>query len=134
MCNKKLVLEDGTEYTGFAFGADGNVEGEIVLNTAMSGYQRTLTDENYEGKIVLFTYPLIGNSGVNSKDFKNMKRTLKGMIIKELCEKPSNFSAEYNLDEVLKEMGIVGICGIDTRSLTKKIRAEEKVKVSIMDI
>ena len=65
---------------------------------------------------------------------KNLKKTLNGMIAKEVCEKPSNFSCEYTLDEVLKEMGIVGICGIDTRSLTKKIRGKEKVKISIMDI
>lgn len=134
MFNKKLVLEDGTVYEGYAFGASGEVRGEIILNTAMAGYQKTLTDPLYEDKIVLFTYPLIGNYGVNSKDFKNLKKTLNGMIAKEVCEKPSNFSCEYTLDEVLKEMGIVGICGIDTRSLTKKIRGKEKVKISIMDI
>ena len=134
MYNKQLVLEDGTVYKGYGFGSKGEIKGEIILNTAMSGYQKTLTDNLYEDKIVLFSYPLIGNYGVNSKDFKNSKKTLAGMIVKEVCEKPSNFSSEYNLDEVLKEMKIVGIYGIDTRSLTKKVRGKEKIKVCIADI
>lgn len=134
MFNKKIILEDGTTYEGYSFGAKGTVEGEIVINTTMSAYQATLTDEKYENKIVLFTYPLIGNTGVNSSDFKGKKKTLEGMIIKELCDKPSNFTVEFTLDEVLKEMGIVGICGIDTRSLTRKVRGKEKIKVTIMDM
>lgn len=134
MYNRQLILEDGTIYKGYAFGASGEVKGEIILNTAMSGYQKTLTEPLYKEKVVLFTYPLIGNYGVNSKDFKDLKKTLSGMIVKELCEKPSNFSSEYSLDEALKEMGIVGICGIDTRSLAKKVRGKDKVKVIISDI
>lgn len=134
MYNKQLVLEDGTVYKGYSFGYDGEFKGEIVINSAMAGYQKTLTDNFYEGKVVLFTYPLIGNYGVNSKDFKNLKKTLGAMVIKELCEKPSNFSSEYTLDEVLKELQIVGISGVDTRSITRKLRGKEKVKVYIADM
>lgn len=134
MYNKQLVLEDGTVYKGYSFGYNGEFKGEIILNSAMSGYQKTLTDSFYEGKAVLFTYPLIGNYGVNSKDFKNLKKTLGAMVIKELCEKPSNFSSEYTLDEVLKEMEIIGISGIDTRSLARKIRGKDKIKVYIADM
>lgn len=134
MYNKQLVLEDGTVYKGYSFGYNGEFKGEIVINFAMSGYQKTLTDNSYEEKVALFTYPLIGNYGVNSKDFKNLKKTLGAMVIKELCEKPSNFSSEYTLDEVLKEMEIIGISGIDTRSLARKIRGKDKIKVYIADM
>lgn len=134
MFDKQLVLEDGTVYKGYAFGATGEVQGEIVLNTAMAGYELALTDEKYQDKIVLFTYSLIGNYGLNSKDFKNLKKTLSAMIIKEGCEKPSNFTFEYTLDEALKEMGIVGISGVDTRSIAKKIRNRNKFKIFIADI
>lgn len=134
MYNKQLVLEDGTVYKGYSFGYNGEFKGEIVINFAMSGYQKTLTDNSYEGKVALFTYPLIGNYGVNSKNFKNLKKTLGAMVIKELCEKPSNFSSEYTLDEVLKEMEIIGISGIDTRSLARKIRGKDKIKVYIADM
>lgn len=134
MYNKQLILEDGTIYKGYSFGSNGEFKGEMVINFDMAGYQKTLTDNFYEGKATLFTYPLIGNYGVNSKDFKNMKKTLEAMVIKELCEKPSNFSSEYTLDEVLKKLQIVGIYGIDTRSLARKLRGQEKVKVYIADM
>ena len=134
MFNKKIILDDGTIYEGYSFGAKGNVEGEIVINTSISDYQSPLTDTAYENKIVLFTYPLIGNTGVNSSDFKGKKKTLSAMIVKELCEKPSNFTVEFTLDEALKEMGIIGICGVDTRSLTRKLRGKEKIKITIMDM
>lgn len=134
MYNKQLVLEDGTVYKGYAFGADGEVSAEIVLNTGMSGYELTLTDTNYDGKVALFTYPLIGNYGINGRHFKNLKRTLSAMIVKEICEKPSNFESEYTIDEALKEFGVIGIYGVDTRSITKKVRNKAKIKVCIADI
>lgn len=134
MYNKQLILEDGTVYKGYSFGYNGEFKGEIEVNFSMAAYQKTLTDKFYEAKAVLFTYPLIGNYGVNSKDFKNLKKTLGAMVIKELCEKPSNFSSEYTLDEVLKEMEIIGISGIDTRSLARKIRGKDKIKVYIADM
>lgn len=134
MYNKKIILEDGTIYEAYAFGAKGTVEAEVIINTTISDYQSCLTDKDYENKIVLFTYPLIGNTGVNSKDFKGKEKTLAAMIVKEYCEIPSNFTAEFSLDEVLKELGIVGVYGFDTRSLAKKLRGKEKAKLTITDM
>lgn len=115
-----LVLEDGTYYTGFKLGADTLTQGEIVFNTAMTGYQETLSDPSYTGQIITFTYPLIGNYGINRDDFESLIPTLKGVVVKEACQAPSNFRAQKTLDDVLKEFDIPGISGVDTRSITKK--------------
>ena len=134
MYNKQLILEDGTVYKGYAFGADIESVGEVVFNTAMTGYQETLSDPSYNGQIVTFTYPLIGNYGINRDDFESMKPCIKGMIVKELCDTPSNFRNEKTLDEALKAFNIPGIYGIDTRSLTRKIRTKGVIKGCLVSI
>lgn len=134
MYNRQLVLEDGTVYKGYAFGADIESVGEVVFNTAMTGYQETLSDPSYNGQIVTFTYPLIGNYGINRDDFESMKPCIKGMIVKELCDMPSNFRNEKTLDETLKAFNIPGIYGIDTRSLTRKIRTKGVIKGCLVSI
>ena len=123
--NKKkatLILADGTEFEGRAFGADGSVVGEIVFTTAMVGYQETLTDPSYCGQIVTQTFPLIGNYGVNSVDPESNGSVVSGYIVREQCEDPSNFRCEGDLDSYLKKYNIIGIYDIDTRHLTKIIR------------
>ena len=128
-----LVLEDGTYYTGFKLGADTLTQGEIVFNTAMTGYQETLSDPSYTGQIITFTYPLIGNYGINRDDFESLIPTLKGIVVKEACQAPSNFRAQKTLDDVLKEFDIPGISGVDTRSITKKIREHGVLKAAFVD-
>ncbi|MFT2203381.1 carbamoyl phosphate synthase small subunit [Staphylococcus chromogenes] len=128
-----LVLEDGTYYTGFKLGADTLTQGEIVFNTAMTGYQETLSDPSYTGQIITFTYPLIGNYGINRDDFESLIPTLKGVVVKEACQAPSNFRAQKTLDDVLKEFDIPGISGVDTRSITKKIRERGVLKAAFVD-
>lgn len=128
-----LVLEDGTYYTGFKLGADTLTQGEIVFNTAMTGYQETLSDPSYTGQIITFTYPLIGNYGINRDDFESLIPTLKGVVVKEACQAPSNFRAQKTLNDVLKEFDIPGISGVDTRSITKKIREHGVLKATFVD-
>lgn len=128
-----LVLEDGTYYTGFKLGADTLTQGEIVFNTAMTGYQETLSDSSYTGQIITFTYPLIGNYGINRDDFESLIPTLKGVVVKEACQAPSNFRAQKILNDVLKEFDIPGISGVDTRSITKKIREHGVLKAAFVD-
>ena len=120
--NATLILADGTEFEGRAFGADGSVVGEIVFTTAMVGYQETLTDPSYCGQIVTQTFPLIGNYGVNSVDPESNGSVVSGYIVREQCEDPSNFRCEGDLDSYLKKYNIIGIYDIDTRHLTKIIR------------
>ena len=117
-----LALADGKILAGEAFGASGEVEGEVVFNTSMYGYQEILTDPSYCGQMVVMTYPLIGNYGVNPEDFESERPFLKGFIIKELSGIPSNWRSQGTLDQFLKDYGIVGIQGIDTRALTRHIR------------
>ncbi|MCE5042664.1 carbamoyl phosphate synthase small subunit [Staphylococcus chromogenes] len=128
-----LVLEDGTYYTGFKLGADTLTQGEIVFNTAMTGYQETFSDPSYTGQIITFTYPLIGNYGINRDDFESLIPTLKGVVVKEACQAPSNFRAQKTLNDVLKEFDIPGISGVDTRSITKKIREHGVLKAAFVD-
>jgi carbamoyl-phosphate synthase small subunit len=118
----KLALEDGTVFTGRAFGAAGTSEGEVVFNTSMTGYQEILTDPSYKGQIVTMTYPLIGNYGINRQDVESRRPHVAGFIIKELPPVYSNYRADTSLDAYLKENNIIGIEGIDTRALTRKLR------------
>lgn len=134
MYTKQLVLQDGTIYKGYAFGAPTISGGEVVFNTAMTGYQETLSDPSYNGQIVTFTYPLIGNYGVNRDDFETISPSIKGMVVRELCQHPSNFRSHATLDETLKILGIPGIAGIDTRSLTRKIRQYGVLKGYILNM
>src|SRR6186997_3377709 len=118
----KLALEDGTVFTGRAFGAAGTTEGEVVFNTSMTGYQEILTDPSYKGQIVTMTYPLIGNYGINRQDVESRQPHVAGFVIKELAPLHSNYRADTTLDQYLKENSIIGIAGIDTRALTRKLR------------
>ena len=117
-----LILGDGTVFTGKALGADGHTLGEVVFNTGMTGYQEILTDPSYSGQIGLFTYPLIGNYGINDDDFESDRIQPTGLIVREACDVPSNWRATKSLDQLLKERGTVGIQGLDTRLITKRIR------------
>jgi carbamoyl-phosphate synthase small subunit len=118
----KLALEDGTIFTGKAFGSSGTSEGEVVFNTSMTGYQEILTDPSYKGQIVTMTYPLIGNYGINRRDVESKKPHVAGFIIKELSPVYSNYRADLSLDEYLKQNNVIGIQGIDTRALVRKLR------------
>lgn len=117
-----LLLEDGTTYEGTSFGATGTSFGEIVFNTSMTGYQEILTDPSYAGQVITMTYPEIGNYGINTDDFESDKSNAKGFIVKNYCEKDSHYKSEQNLSTYLKSQNIIGITGIDTRALTRKIR------------
>jgi carbamoyl-phosphate synthase small subunit len=118
----KLALEDGTIFTGTAFGAVGANSGEVVFNTSLSGYQEILTDPSYKAQIVTMTYPLIGNYGVNREDVESWQPHVAGFAIRELSPVVSNWRAEQSLADYLEQNGIPGIQGIDTRALTRKLR------------
>jgi carbamoyl-phosphate synthase small subunit len=120
----KLALADGLVLTGRSFGAQGDCGGEVVFNTAMTGYQEVLTDPSYAGQIVTMTYPLIGNYGVNAEDIESHDRKVqvRGFIVRELSPVVSNFRASQSLEDYLSEAGIMGIEGVDTRAITRHIR------------
>ena len=119
-----LVLENGSVFEGVSLGAEGTTVGEVVFNTAMSGYQEIITDPSYKGQIVTMTYPEIGNYGLNTNDKESDKPYIEGFIVKEASRITSNFRSQASLDDYLKEHSIVGIEGVDTRKLTKQIRVE----------
>ena len=118
----RLLLEDGTLFVGQSFGSEGESTGEVVFNTGITGYQEVLSDPSYCGQIVTMTYPLIGNYGIARDDFESVRPFIHGFVVREHEEVPSNWRAEYSLGSLLKEYGIVGISGIDTRMLTRKLR------------
>ena len=132
----KLALEDGSIFPGYSFGADGEVTGEVVFNTAMTGYQEILTDPSYRGQIVTMTYPQIGNYGVNSVDVENAKPSLSGFIVREESRLFSNYRAEGDLSEYLKQHNLLGLAGIDTRSLVRRIRTAGAMRgiISTIDL
>jgi carbamoyl-phosphate synthase small subunit len=117
-----LALADGTVFTGSAFGAEGEAVGEVVFNTSLTGYQEILTDPSYKGQIVTMTYPEIGNVGVNPEDVESRQPFVEGFIVKEYWERQSNWRAQQSLGQYLKEHHIVGIQGIDTRALVRRLR------------
>jgi carbamoyl-phosphate synthase small subunit len=118
-----LALADGRIFRGRAFGAIGETVGEVVFNTAMTGYQEVLTDPSYKGQIVCMTYPEIGNVGINAEDAESARVYVEGFVVKEYCPQPSNWRSEMALGEYLDRAGIVGIEGIDTRALVRHIRS-----------
>jgi len=120
----KLALADGTVFTGIRFGAEGEVFGEVVFNTSLTGYQEILTDPSYNGQIVTMTNPLIGNYGINPDDIESDKLALRGFVVRELCHEPSNYRSTQTLDAYLRDHGIIGIEGIDTRALVRRIRTQ----------
>ncbi|MGF9712889.1 carbamoyl phosphate synthase small subunit [Paenibacillus naphthalenovorans] len=124
----RLLLEDGTLFTGKAFGSTGDSVGEVVFNTGITGYQEVLSDPSYCGQIVTMTYPLIGNYGITRDDFESIRPYVHGFVVREHEAVPSNWRAEYTIDSLLKEYGIPGISGIDTRMLTRRIRHHGAMK------
>ncbi|BCU82223.1 carbamoyl-phosphate synthase pyrimidine-specific small chain [Polycladomyces abyssicola] len=124
----RLLLEDGTWMEGVSFGATGETVGEVVFTTGMSGYQEVLTDPSYCGQIVTMTFPLIGNYGINRDDMETLRPFVRGFIVREHAEYPSNWRCETRIDDWLKEWGIIGIAGVDTRMLTRKIRVHGTMK------
>lgn len=128
-----IVLEDGHVFEGKGFGAEGETVGELVFTTGVVGYIETLTDAAYYGQIVMQTFPLIGNYGIISEDTNGAKPMLKGYVAREICEIPSNFRCEGDLETYLKENGIITVCDIDTRELTKLIRENGVMNACITD-
>ncbi|MGD9126350.1 MAG: glutamine-hydrolyzing carbamoyl-phosphate synthase small subunit [Planctomycetia bacterium] len=124
----KLALEDGTVMTGTAFGAEGEVEGEVCFNTSMTGYQEILTDPSYRGQIVTMTYPEIGNYGLNSEDIESRRPFLSGFIVRQRSRITSNFRSEEDLDTYFKRYNLLGIEGIDTRALVRRLRNEGSMR------
>ena len=118
-----LALEDGSMYEGWSFGAEDTTCGEVVFNTSMSGYQEMLTDPSYAGQILVLTYPLIGNYGVNDANFESKQVQVRGLIVREHCTRPSHWQSSGNLSEFLQAHGIPGITGVDTRALTRRLRS-----------
>ena len=118
-----LVLADGTTFEGEAIGADAVATGEVVFNTVLSGYQEVITDPSYAGQIITFTYPHIGNYGVNQADFEAKRPFCRGVVVRDLARRRSSWRSEADLDAQLRAYGIPGIAGIDTRKLTRRIRA-----------
>lgn len=132
MKKRYLVLENNTVFEGIAFGADTQRTGELVFATGMCGYIETLTDPSYYGQIVMQTFPLIGNYGIIESDFEGECR-LSGYVVREWCQMPSNYRAQYDLDRFLKKQGIPGICEVDTRLITKTIREAGVMNAVICD-
>ena len=127
-----VVLEDGRVFSGRSFGAAGETLGEVVFNTSMTGYQEILTDPSYKRQIVTMTYPMIGNYGVNREDIESEKVHVEGFIVKEACKYPSNFTSAQSLGDYLKDNGIIGVEGVDTRALTRHIRLAGTMKAVIV--
>ena len=131
---KKLVLENGKEFPGYGFGSNRTTVCEIVFNTSMVGYQEIISDPTYTDQIVVMTYPLMGNYGFMDEDFESKFPTMGGMVVRELCEAPSNFRYTKTMNETFEELDIPGIHGVDTRMITRIIRNEGTQKAVIVDI
>ena len=131
--DRKIILEDGTEFYGYGFGARRNALVELVFNTSMVGYQEILSDPSYTGQAVVMTYPLIGNYGMCADDYETDRPTISAMVVREFNSHPSNFRAQQTLENVMLEYDIVGIAGVDTRRLTRHIRDEGTCKALLVD-
>jgi carbamoyl-phosphate synthase small subunit len=127
----KLLFEDGQSFEGGAFGARGEAYGEVVFNTAMSGYQEILTDPSYHGQLVLMTYPLIGNYGTNPEDLESARIYTPGFIVREISTVTSNFRSDASLDDYLRRAGVVGITDIDTREIVLQLRSKGAMRAVI---
>src|SRR5712664_3659547 len=123
-----LALEDGSLFPGEGFGASASACGEVCFNTSMTGYQEILTDPSYKGQIVTMTYPLIGNTGINSLDLESYQPHVSGLIVRELSPIVSSWRSEETLDSYLKRHNIPGLTGIDTRSLTLRLRTQGSLR------
>jgi carbamoyl-phosphate synthase small subunit len=123
-----LVLEDGSVYEGFSFGAEADASGEVVFNTSMAGYQEMLTDPSYAGQIVVPTYPLIGNYGINEQDIESNKIQVSGFVVREECLEPNHYLSNKTIHQYLAESNIPGIYGVDTRAITRRLRSAGVMK------
>ncbi|HPE07511.1 MAG TPA: glutamine-hydrolyzing carbamoyl-phosphate synthase small subunit [Smithellaceae bacterium] len=123
-----LILEDGSVFEGFAFAGAGETLGEVVFNTGMTGYQEVITDPSYKGQIVTMTYPLVGNYGINDEDMESAGIHLEGFIVKEYQSNPSNWRMKTSLKSFLEDSGKIGLEGIDTRALTRRLRLSGSMK------
>ena len=132
--NRKLILEDGSVYEGYGFGDDSERVLELVFNTSMVGYQEIISDPSYTDQAVVMTYPLIGNYGINEEDYESQNPTIGGLVVREYNDDPSNFRSSHTLNEVMIKYEIVGICGVDTRQITRKLRDKGSMKAMITDI
>jgi carbamoyl-phosphate synthase small subunit len=117
-----LVLEDGTSYEGRTFGTVAFAYGEVVFNTSMTGYQEMLTDPSYAGQILVLTYPMAGNYGINDRNFESARIQVRGLVVREQCDFPSHWESKGSLDDFLATGGVPGIHGVDTRALTRHLR------------
>ena len=118
-----LVLEDGAVYRGEPFGAPGPAQGEVVFNTSMTGYQEVLTDPSYAGQIVVLTYPLVGNYGINAQDFESKRIQVAGLVVRGRCDRPSHGLSTATLHEFLEAQGVPGLEQVDTRAVTRRLRS-----------
>ena len=132
--NRKLILEDGSVYEGYGFGDDSERVLELVFNTSMVGYQEIISDPSYTDQAVVMTYPLIGNYGINEEDYESQNPTIGGLVVREYNDDPSNFRSSHTLNEVMIKYEIVGIYGVDTRQITRKLRDKGSMKAMITDI
>ena len=132
--NRKLILEDGSVYEGHGFGDDSERVLELVFNTSMVGYQEIISDPSYTDQAVVMTYPLIGNYGINEEDYESQNPTIGGLVVREYNDDPSNFRSSHTLNEVMIKYEIVGIYGVDTRQITRKLRDKGSMKAMITDI
>lgn len=128
----ELILENGMRFVGTLFGAEKEAVGEVVFSTGMVGYQEAITNPATKGQITVMTFPMIGNYGVNSIDMEADKASMTALVVREKCDFPSNFRCEKTLDEFMKEQGVVGLSGIDTRALTRAIRDNGTMKGAIL--
>lgn len=133
MKKRLLILEDGTVFTGTAFGSDKASQGEVVFTTGMTGYQETISDPSFYGQIVTLTYPLVGNYGINRDDFEAITPAIRGFVVRELADQPSNWRSDMSLGDYLTAQGIPGIEGIDTRKLTRIIRTKGAVRAILTE-
>ncbi|MEA3224239.1 MAG: carbamoyl-phosphate synthase domain-containing protein [Thermodesulfobacteriota bacterium] len=129
-----LALEDGRIFEGISFGVHGECTGEVIFNTSMTGYQEVLTDPSYKGQIVTLTYPLIGNYGINDEDSESRATWLEGFVVREVSDIASNWRSDKDLDSFVREHNVIGIQGIDTRSLTKHIRTAGAMRAVISTV
>ncbi len=133
MKTRKLILEDGSEYIGTGFGSPEEKKIELVFNTSMAGYQEIISDLSYTDQAVVMTYPLIGNYGTMEADNESDKPGIRGLIVREYCDRPSNFRCEKTLEQMMIANGIAGIQGVDTRQIARHIRNYGSCKAMITD-
>ena len=131
--DRKIILEDGTVYEGFGFGSTCERVVELVFNTSMVGYQEIISDRSYTDQAVVMTYPVIGNYGIAADDFESEAPMISGLVVREYCNRPSNFRCMEELEDVMKRYDIAGIYGVDTRQITRHIRDYGSIKALITD-